>query len=306
MTGHRATEAPVLEVTGLAKRYGDFDAVHDVSFEVAPGEIFGLLGPNGAGKTTTVECVQGLRRHDAGTVRVLGLDPHNDTAALRSQVGAQLQESALPARIRVAEALDLFASLHPGGPDWRDVMRDWGLTGKARASFASLSGGQRQRLLVALAVVNAPRLVFLDEMTTGLDPAARRNTWDLIERIRDQGTTVVLVTHFMDEAERLCDRLAVIREGRVVAAGTPAHLVAEHSGEVTITFTARGGIPALDAIPGVASVQLLGTSVVVRGESVIVARVGRALSEAGLEPTDIAVARPGLEDVYLRLVGREE
>jgi ABC-2 type transport system ATP-binding protein len=306
MTGHRATEAPVLEVTGLAKRYGDFDAVHDVSFEVAPGEIFGLLGPNGAGKTTTVECVQGLRRHDAGTVRVLGLDPHTDTAALRSQVGAQLQESALPARIRVAEALDLFASLHPGGPDWRDVMRDWGLTGKARASFASLSGGQRQRLLVALAVVNAPRLVFLDEMTTGLDPAARRNTWDLIERIRDQGTTVVLVTHFMDEAERLCDRLAVIREGRVVAAGTPAHLVAEHSGEVTITFTARGGIPALEAIPGVASVQLLGTSVVVRGESVIVARVGRALSEAGLEPTDIAVVRPGLEDVYLRLVGREE
>ena len=153
---------------------------------MAHGEIFGLLGPNGAGKTTTVECVQGLRTHDAGTVRVLGLDPHTDAAALRSQVGAQLQESALPARIRVAEALDLFSSLQPGGPDWRDVMRDWGLAGKARASFASLSGGQRQRLLVALAVVNAPRLVFLDEMTTGLDPAARRDTWDLIERIRDQ------------------------------------------------------------------------------------------------------------------------
>ena len=306
MTGHRATEAPVLEVTGLAKRYGDFDAVHDVSFEVAPGEIFGLLGPNGAGKTTTVECVQGLRTHDAGTVRVLGLDPHHDAAALRAQVGAQLQESALPARIRVAEALDLFSSLHPGGPDWRDVMRDWGLAGKARASFASLSGGQRQRLLVALAVVNAPRLVFLDEMTTGLDPAARRDTWDLIERIRDQGTTVLLVTHFMDEAERLCDRLAVIREGRIVAAGTPAQLVAEHSGEVLIRFTAPDGIPALDAIPGVVSVQRRGTSVVVRGESVIVARVGWALSEGGIEPADMVVVRPGLEEVYLRLVGRED
>jgi ABC-2 type transport system ATP-binding protein len=306
MTGQSVDAAPVVEVCGLAKRYGDFQAVHDVSFEVAPGEIFGLLGPNGAGKTTTVECVQGLRTHDAGTVRVLGLDPHADAAALRSQVGAQLQESALPARIRVAEALDLFSCLQPGGADWREVMRDWGLAGKARASFASLSGGQRQRLLVALAVVNAPRLVFLDEMTTGLDPAARRDTWDLIERIRDQGTTVVLVTHFMDEAERLCDRLAVIREGRVAAAGTPAQLVAEHSGEVTITFSAPDPIPALEAIPGVASVQHRGTSVVVRGESVIVARVGRVLSEAGIEPSDMAVVRPGLEDVYLRLVGWEE
>jgi ABC-2 type transport system ATP-binding protein len=306
MTAAGATGAPVVEVTALAKRYGDFQAVHDVSFEVAPGEIFGLLGPNGAGKTTTVECVQGLRRHDGGSVRVLGMDPHLDAAALRSQVGAQLQESALPARIRVGEALDLFSSLQPGGPDWREVMRDWGLAAKAKASFASLSGGQRQRLLVALAVVNAPRLVFLDEMTTGLDPAARRDTWALIERIRDQGTTVVLVTHFMDEAERLCDRLAVIRDGRVVAAGTPSQLVAEHSGEVTIRFSAPNPVPALDAIPGVAGVQRRGTTTVVRGDSVIVTRVGRALSEAGIEPTDMSVARPGLEDVYLRLVGREE
>jgi ABC-2 type transport system ATP-binding protein len=297
---------PVLEVVGLAKRYGDVQAVRDVTFEVADGEIFGLLGPNGAGKTTTVECVQGLRTHDAGTVRVLGLDPHRDAAALRSQIGAQLQESALPARIRVAEALDLFSSLQPGGPDWREVMHDWGLAGKAKASFASLSGGQRQRLLVALAVVNAPRLVFLDEMTTGLDPAARRHTWDLIERIRDQGTTVVLVTHFMDEAERLCDRLAVIQEGRVVAAGTPAQLIAEHSGEVTVTFSLARVVDGLDAIPGVVSVRRRGVSTVVRGESVIVARVGRVLSEAGIEPTDMAVVRPRLEDVYLRLVGREE
>jgi ABC-2 type transport system ATP-binding protein len=296
----------VIAVAGLAKRYGDWTAVHDVSFEVAEGEIFGLLGPNGAGKTTTVECVQGLRTHDAGTVRVLGLDPRTQAAALRTKIGAQLQESALPARIRVAEALDLFSSLQPGGPPWKEVMQDWGLAGKARASFASLSGGQRQRLLVALAVVNGPRLVFLDEMTTGLDPAARRDTWDLIERIRDQGATVVLVTHFMDEAERLCDRVAVIRDGRVVATGSPAQLVAQHDDEVTITFTARGPLPPLDHLPGVASVQRHGSSVEVRGESEIVARVGRALSEAGIEPPDIVVARPGLEDVYLRLVGRGE
>jgi ABC-2 type transport system ATP-binding protein len=297
---------PVIAVAGLAKRYGDRTAVHDVSFEVAQGEIFGLLGPNGAGKTTTVECVQGLRTHDAGTVRVLGLDPHTQAAALRTQIGAQLQESALPARIRVAEALDLFSSLQPGGPPWQQTMQDWGLAGKARASFSSLSGGQRQRLLVALAVVNGPRLVFLDEMTTGLDPAARRDTWDLIERIRDQGATVVLVTHFMDEAERLCDRVAVIRDGRVVATGSPAQLVAQHDDEVTITFTVNGTLPPLDRVPGVASVHLHGPSVVVRGKSVIVARVGRALSESGIEPPDIMVARPSLEDVYLRLVGRGE
>jgi ABC-2 type transport system ATP-binding protein len=297
---------PVVAVSQLAKRYGEWLAVRDVSFEVAEGEIFGLLGPNGAGKTTTVECVQGLRPRDRGEIRVLGLDPATDAARLRHEVGAQLQESALPARIRVAEALDLFSALQPGGPDWRQVMTDWGLASKARASFASLSGGQRQRLLVALAVLNAPRLVFLDEMTTGLDPAARRDTWDLIERIRAAGTTVVLVTHFMDEAERLCDRIAVVREGRVVATGTPAQLVADHSDGVTVTFTAVGQLPALDRLPGVEGVQLRGSRVAVRGEPAIVARVGRLLSESGIEPPDMTVLRPSLEDVYLSLVGHEE
>jgi ABC-2 type transport system ATP-binding protein len=298
--------AAVLTVSRLAKRYGDWQAVRDVSFEVFEGEIFGLLGPNGAGKTTTVECVQGLRHHDAGNVRVLGVDPRGDAAKLRPLIGAQLQESALPARIRVAEALDLFSSLQPGGPPWRDVMADWGLTGKAKSPFISLSGGERQRLLVALAVVNAPRLVFLDEMTTGLDPAARRDTWSLIERIRDGGTTVVLVTHFMDEAKRLCDRVAIIKSGEVVAMGTPATLVAEHSGDVTVTFSQEGELPALDQLPGVVEVRRRGVNVTVRGQSAIVARVGRALSEAGIEPADMAVTRPDLEDVYLRLVGHGE
>jgi len=294
-----------VSVSDLVKRYGDVTAVAGVSFEVSPGEIFGVLGPNGAGKTTTVECVQGLRHADSGRVRVLGMDPRTDARRLRPLIGSQLQESALPHRLRVAEALDLFSSLQAGGPPWRQVMEDWGLTGKARSAFGSLSGGQRQRLLVALAVVNAPKVVFLDEMTTGLDPAARRATWGLIERIRDGGTTVVLVTHFMDEAERLCDRLAVIQGGRVVAAGTPGQLVAAHGGEVTVRFSAPAPVEFLQRVPGVSSVARHGDAVSVRGEPTIVARVGRALSEAGIEPADMDVGRPSLEDVYLHLVGAE-
>ncbi len=296
----------VVSVAHLAKRYGSLTAVADVSFEVAEGEIFGVLGPNGAGKTTSVECVQGLRHADSGEIRVLGLDPRTEVERLRLLIGSQLQESALPARLRVGEALDLFSSLQPGGPPWREVMDDWGLTPKVRSAFGSLSGGQRQRLLVALAVVNAPRVVFLDEMTTGLDPAARRATWALIERIRDSGTTVVLVTHFMDEAERLCDRLALIQGGRVVATGTPAQLVAAHSSEVTVRFSSHEPVDFLARVPGVESVQRRGRSVAVRGEPTIVARVGRALAEAGIEPADMAVVRPALEDVYLRLVGQED
>jgi len=294
-----------VSVSGLAKGYGTVTAVADVSFEVAEGEIFGLLGPNGAGKTTSVECVQGLRAPDSGRIRVLGLDPRTDARRLRPLIGSQLQESALPHRLRVAEALDLFSSLQPGGPPWRDVMRDWGLAPKARAAFGALSGGQRQRLLVALAVVNAPRVVFLDEMTTGLDPAARRATWQLIERIRDNGTTVVLVTHFMDEAERLCDRVAVIQAGRVVATGTPGQLVAAHSGEVGVRFGCAQPVSFLDDVAGVRSVARRGEVVTVRGTASIVARVGRALSEAGIEPEDMEVLRPSLEDVYLQLVGGE-
>jgi ABC-2 type transport system ATP-binding protein len=295
----------VVSVEGLAKNYGELAAVVEVSFEVERGEIFGLLGPNGAGKTTSVECVQGLRHADSGKVRVLGLDPRTEVERLRPLIGSQLQESALPHRLRVAEALDLFSSLQPGGPPWREVMEAWGLAHKARSAFGSLSGGQRQRLLVALAVVNAPRVVFLDEMTTGLDPAARRATWELIERIRDTGTTVILVTHFMDEAERLCDRLAVIQAGRVVASGTPRQLVAAHSDGVTVRFSTPQPVDFLDRVLGVTTIARRGDEVTVRGEQAIVARVGRALSEAGIEPDDMDVVRPTLEDVYLRLVGQE-
>jgi ABC-2 type transport system ATP-binding protein len=294
---------PVVSVRHLTKAYGDLQAVADVTVEVHAGEIFGLLGPNGAGKTTTVECVQGLRRADGGDITVLGLDPRTDADRLRTLVGAQLQESSLPHRMRVWEALSLFSSMQPGGPPWREVMDEWGLTPKARASFASLSGGQRQRLLVALALVNRPRLVFLDEMTTGLDPAARRATWDLIERIRAAGTTVVLVTHFMDEAERLCDRIAVVARGRVVAEGTPAELVRRHQDSVTVRFTAPPHIvPTLRALPGVRETRDHGTTVQVVGEPSIVPLVGKALIDSGVHPDDMQVVRPTLEDVYLRLV----
>lgn len=295
---------PVVTVANLQKSYGDLQAVADVSFEVFAGEIFGLLGPNGAGKTTSVECVQGLRRPDSGVVRVLGLDPRTDGEALRSMVGSQLQESSLPHRMKVWEALELFSGLQPGGPPWRSVMDEWGLTAKASAYFGSLSGGQRQRLLVALALVNRPRLVFLDEMTTGLDPAARRATWQLIERIRDAGTTVVLVTHFMDEAERLCDRLAVVAAGRVVDTGTPAELVARSSDGVTVEFSAPPTmVDALLALPGVSAVDVVGPRLHVRGDPSIVPVVGKALIDGGVHPHDMAVRRPSLEDVYLRLVG---
>ena len=297
---------PVIAVEGLAKRYGDLQAVADVSFEVRQGEIFGLLGPNGAGKTTSVECVQGLRRPDAGRIDVLGLDPTTHASALRERIGAQLQESSLPQRLRVGEALALFSSFQPGGPPWRSVMRDWGLEGKEKAAFGRLSGGQRQRLLVAVALVNDPEVVFLDEMTTGLDPAARRSTWELIERIRSQGTTVVLVTHFMDEAERLCDRLAVVADGRVVATGTPAELVAAHSDGVTVTFTTtETDLRFLEALPDVRRVEVRGDRVAVHGGPSAPPHVGRALVDRGIVPDDMGIERASLEDVYLRLVGTE-
>ena len=239
------------KVYGHARRW-PYD---DISFAVEQGEIFGLLGSNGAGKTTTVECVQGLRTPTAGTVRVLGPGPARPTPrALRGRIGCQLQESRLPDHLRVWEALDLFASLTPGATDWRELLEQWGLGEKRNASFSSLSGGQRQRLFIALALVSDPEVVFLDEMTTGLDPAARRVAWDLIEQIRDRGTTVVLVTHFMDEAERLCDRVAVVDAGRIIALDTPRGLVATHDPLEQVVFSR--GRPDLDwlmDVPGARS-----------------------------------------------------
>jgi ABC-2 type transport system ATP-binding protein len=291
----------VIEIEHLTKRYGSLTAVDDVSFEVGRGEI---LGPNGAGKTTTVECLEGLRDRDAGSVRVLGLDPQHQGNDLRRRIGTQLQESALPDRMRVWEALDLFASIAPEGPDWRLLMEQWGLAGKRGGAFSSLSGGQRQRLLVALALLNDPEVVFLDEMTTGLDPAARRIAWDLIRAIRERGTTIVLVTHFMDEAERLCDRIGVMVGGHLSAVGTPQGLVNAHAPEVRLTFTTDAeDLSWLREVTCVRKVERWGGHVEVEGIDPVIALVSAALVSHGITPSELRVAQPNLEDVFLRLTG---
>jgi ABC-2 type transport system ATP-binding protein len=294
----------IIEVRNLRKTYGTTVAVDDISFTVSEGEIFGLLGPNGAGKTTTVECLQGLRHPDSGDIHVLGLDPRTQAQELRRRIGSQLQESALPDRIKVWEALDLFASVTPDALDWHTLLEQWGLADKRKSSFSSLSGGQRQRLFVALSLVNNPEVVFLDEMTTGLDPAARHVAWNLIRTIRDSGTTVVLVTHFMDEAEELCDRIAVVDRGKIVASDTPHGLIAEHASEVRVIFTTdRPDLSWLDNIPDVRRVIRRGPRVEVEGSGPVLALVAAALVEHGITPSDLRVEQPSLEDVFLKLTG---
>ncbi|WP_432930748.1 ABC transporter ATP-binding protein [Microbispora sp. CA-135349] len=223
----------VIEVENLHKSYGSTVAVDDVSFTVAQGEIFGILGRNGAGKTTTVECLVGLRAPDRGRIRVLGRDPMRDHAELTRWVGVQLQDSRLPERLRVGEAMRLYQSFYPHPADQEELLAQLGLAGRERTPYGKLSGGQKQRLAIALALVGRPRIAVLDELTTGLDPHARRDTWDLIAGVRAAGVTIVLVTHFMPEAERLCDRIAVIDAGRVLVTGTPAELI-ERAGQPTL------------------------------------------------------------------------
>ena len=279
-------------------------AVDDISFEVREGEIFGLLGPNGAGKTTAVECLQGLRKRDGGDVRVLDLDPRTDATELRHSIGSQLQQSALPDRMRVWEALDLFAAFAPKRVDWRALMAAWSLDSLAGRAYGNLSGGQRQRLLIALALVNEPRVVFLDEMTTGLDPAARLTTWDLIREVRDRGCTIVLVTHFMEEAERLCDRVAIVEAGRIVATGSPQALIAAEPSGVRVQFsTSVADLAFLKKVAHVDAVKRDGDQVEVDGSGPVLALVAAALVEHGIVPEDLRVERPTLEDVFLRLTG---
>jgi len=296
----------VIEVDNLRKRYGSHVAVEDVSFQVRQGEIFGLLGRNGAGKTTTVECLQGLRRADGGRVRVLGLDPLRQTQQLRRRIGCQLQEAALPDRLKVWEALDLFASLASATTDWRVLMNQWGLTDKRTAAFSGLSGGQRQRLFVALALVNDPEVVFLDELTQGLDPAARRVAWGLIGAIRERGATVVLVTHYMDEAEQLCDRIAVVDGGRVVATDTPQGLISRFGGPIKITFTPDGhDVRFLEDVTHVQAMRRRGTRIEAEGTGPVLALVAAELVSRGLVPADLRVEQPTLEDVFLRLTDEQ-
>ena len=298
--------ATIITVRNLRKTYGTTIAVNDISFEVAEGEIFGFLGPNGAGKTTTVECLQALRKPDSGIIDILGIDPRHDAQSLRRKIGSQLQESALPDRLKVWEALDLFASVTPDALDWQVLLEQWGLAEKRKSTFSSLSGGQRQRLLIALALVNNPRIVFLDEMTTGLDPAARRVAWDLIRSIRDRGATVVLVTHFMDEAEKLCDRLAIVDKGRIVAMDTPQGLITEHASEVKVIFTTdRADISWLEGITHVKKITRSGPRVEVEGSGPVLALVAASLVEHGITPADLRIEQPSLEDVFLKLTGQD-
>jgi len=296
-----------LEVEGLRKHYGATRAVDGLDLLVEEGEIFGILGPNGSGKTTTVECSYGLRAADSGRIRLFGLDPRSDTAELRTLIGAQLQDSALPDRIRVWEALRLFAALARQPVDVAVVLEQWGLTHKRNASYASLSGGQKQRLHVALALVTRPRLVFLDEMTTGLDPNARREVWELVEQVRREGTTVVLVTHFMDEVQRLCDRLAVMAKGRVVAQGTPARLVRDHGGGTRVSLAVPAGtsLPDIGLVRGVDAVTMADGRVEVLGSGPFLVGLGHALATAGLDDVELTVSQPSLEDAYVRLVSEE-
>lgn len=295
----------VIGVKNLHKTYGHVVAVDEVSFEVRRGEIFGILGSNGAGKTTTVEILQGLRTRTEGHVEVLGRDPGRETDKLRRQIGSQLQSAALPDRLRVGEAIRLFGRLHNKPVDVDSTVDAWDLGRLHDRPFGVLSGGERQRLFVALALLGDPELVLLDELTTGLDPSARRATWDLVRRVRDRGTTVLLVTHFMDEAEVLCDRVAVMTRGRIVACGTPRELTARQGGPVTVTFgTADGHDPqSLRSIPGVRSVTIDDGQVLVTGASTTAVGVAAALAEQGVLPDDYRTHYPSLEDVFLALTG---
>lgn len=297
----------VIQANQLHKRYGDHVAVNDISFTVQKGEIFGILGPNGAGKTTTVEMVIGLRQPDQGAVEVLGMNPQQQSEKLRQQIGIQLQQAALPDNIKVWEALSLFASFYDKTVSWEALIEQWGLSEKRNARFGKLSGGQKQRLFIALALLNDPEVVFLDEITTGLDPQARRHTWELIKAIQAQEKTVVLVTHFMDEAETLCDRIAVVDSGRIVALDTPQTLINQLEGQNRVRFTQVNGFDpmTLENLTGVERVEQKGQEVVVYGNSTMVGQVTAHLAQANALPSDLKVEQANLEDVFLALTGKQ-
>ena len=297
----------VVRVSGIRMTYGKTVAVDDVSFEVKRGEIFGLIGPNGAGKTTTMECVEGLRQPDRGRIEVFGLDPTRDARALQDRIGVQLQEAQLQKRIKVWEAVDLWASLYPTTVDGDRLLDQLGLTEKRDAWFMTLSGGQKQRLFIALALINDPELVFLDELTTGLDPQARRAIWDLVRNIRERGKTVFLTTHLMEEAERLCDNVAIIEHGRIIDYDTPAGLVARHCPERTVVVATAHDDAAsrFQALPSVDTVTGEDTRLTVRGRGDdLVTEVIHCLSEHRMRVSEFRTEEPTLEDVFLKLTGR--
>jgi ABC-2 type transport system ATP-binding protein len=297
---------PVISVSNLGKRYGRTVAVDDVSLEVLEGEIFGLIGPNGAGKTTTMECVEGNRVPDKGTISVLGLDPQRDANELRQRIGVQHQEAHLQKRIKVWEAVDLWRSLYTRAVDADALLARLGLEAKRNAWFMTLSGGQKQRLFIALALIHEPEVVFLDELTTGLDPQARRAIWGLVTDIRDRGTTVFLTTHLMEEAERLCDRVAIIEHGRLIEVGTPDELVRKHCPERTVVFTSDNANVAerMQGVGAVGRAEGSSETYTIRGAGDdFVTDVINFIAREGIRVRGFRTEIPTLEDVFLKLTG---
>ena len=303
--GARAGRRPIIEVRDLRKDYGGRSVVDGVSFTVEEGEIFGILGLNGAGKTTTVECVEGLRVPDAGQVRVAGLDPVADRAEVTHVLGAQLQESALQAKLTVREALELYSAFHPRPLDWRQLAERLGLTGTLGTRFGRLSGGQKQRLFIALALIGSPRVVVLDELTTGLDPRARRDTWSLIEDVRDSGVTILLVTHFMAEAQRLCDRIALIDRGRIGALDTPEGLIGRSSGSTVISFTPAGPVDdaVLAALPALSTVERGDDRITLTGTDETVDALVGLIARGAVAARRLRIGDATLDDAFLDLTG---
>ena len=297
---------PVIQVSQVRKSYGRTVAVAEVSFEVNEGEIFGLIGPNGAGKTTTMECIEGLRKPDRGSIAVLALDPFRDVYELQSRIGVQLQQAQLQKRIKVWEAVDLWATLYQKKTaDGDRLLEQLGLQEKRNAWFMNLSGGQKQRLLIALALINDPEVVFLDELTTGLDPQSRRAIWDLVRGIRERGKTVFLTTHLMEEAERLCDRVAIMEHGRIIDIDTPANLVLRHCPERTVVIEVSdpGAAERFKLIPCVERVERNGNQFMIYGRGDLVTEVIHCVSENRMRVADFRAILPNLEDVFLKLTG---
>ena len=309
--GGRRSDArgmPIIEVSGLRKAYGGRPVVDDVSFTVEQGEIFGVLGPNGAGKTTTVETLTGLRIPDAGAVRVDGLDPRTERDALTRILGVQLQESELQEKLTVREALELYSAFYREPAEWRGLAERLGLRGKLSTRFGKLSGGQKQRLFIALALIGRPRVVVLDELTTGLDPRARRDTWGLIEEVRNSGVTVVLVTHFMEEAQRLCDRIAVFKQGRIAALDTPAALVGRSGGGTVISFSPSRPLDdgELAYLPEAATIERRNGGLTVHGTDKTVNALISLLARHQVTAHQLRVTDSTLDDAFLELTEDRE
>ena len=304
----------IVKVKDLRKTYHKTVAVDGVSFEVHEGEIFGMIGPNGAGKTTTIECIEGLRKPDAGSINVLGLDPGKQERQLRPLLGIQLQEANLPDHLKVWEALDLYASFYPRTLNCEELIEELGLSDKHNVAFGKLSGGQKQRLFIALALLNDPPLVFLDELTTGLDPQARHAIWDLVKDVRHRGKTVFLTTHFMEEAERLCDRVAIMDYGKIVALDTPENLIDSLGIEERVVFKVDGSCPIemLSNLPRVTRIETMLDEIIIYGKAngsnhhpPLVTDIVNTLAAKGIRFIDLRTEQPNLEDVFLTLTGRQ-